>query len=55
METGFAKPRRRTLLEQFAAIEDPREPCKVMYPMPAVLVVVVCVTIAGCDDDEIAD
>jgi predicted transposase YbfD/YdcC len=56
METAFVKPSRRTLLEHFASIEDPREPCKVMYAMPEVLLAVVCATIAGCDDyEEIAE
>ncbi len=56
METAFAKPTRRSLLDHFSVIKDTRQPCKVMYPLPEVLLVVVCATIAGCDDyDEIAD
>lgn len=54
MEEAFAKARRRSLLEHFAAIKDNRQPCKVMYPLPEVLLLVVCATIASCDDyDEI--
>lgn len=56
METAFARATRRSLLEHFSAIKDGRQPCKVMYPLPEVLLLVVCATIAGCDDyDEIAD
>jgi predicted transposase YbfD/YdcC len=55
MDPIFVKPRTRSLLVHFAAIKDPREPCKVMYPLPEVLLLVVSATIAGCDDyDEIA-
>jgi len=36
-------------------IEDPREPWKVASPLPEVLLLVVCGTIADCDDyDHIA-
>src|SRR6266852_989229 len=50
------KPRLRALLDHFAAIEDPREPWRVAHPLPEVLLLVVCGTIADCDDYEgIAD
>ncbi len=50
------KPRLRSLLEHFAEVRDPRQPCKVMYPLREVILLVVCATIADCDDyDEIAD
>jgi len=56
MDAAFATPTRRSLLDHFAAIGDTRQPCKVMYPLPEVLLLVVCATVAGCDDyDEIAD
>ena len=49
------KSRVRALLEQFSMIEDPREPWKVAHPLPEVLLLVVCGTIADCDDyDHIA-
>lgn len=52
----FAKDRLRLLLDHFGAIDDPREAAKVKYPLPEVLYLVVCASIAGCDDyDEIAD
>lgn len=53
--TAFAfgeKPRLRALLEHFSEIEDPREPWKVAHPLPEVLLLVVCGTIADCDDYE---
>jgi predicted transposase YbfD/YdcC len=38
------------LLQHFSAIEDTREPWRVMYPLREVLLLVVCATIAACDD-----
>jgi predicted transposase YbfD/YdcC len=44
------------LLDHFGAVGDPREACKVKYPLREVLFLVTCASIAGCDDyDEIAD
>jgi len=55
MEPVFVKPRTRSLLQHLSVLKDPRQPCKMMYPLPEVLLLVVCATIAGCDDyDEIA-
>lgn len=52
----FVKDRLRLLLEHFGDVGDPREPAKVKYPLPEVLFLVTCASIAGCDDyDEIAD
>ncbi|HEY3144914.1 MAG TPA: ISAs1 family transposase [Dongiaceae bacterium] len=49
------KSRLRALLDHFSAIEDPREPWRVAHPLPEVLLLVVCGTIADCDDyDTIA-
>jgi predicted transposase YbfD/YdcC len=54
VEEAFAKSRRRSLLEHFGAIKDTRQPCKIMYSLREVLLLVVCATIASCDDyDEI--
>lgn len=53
---GFERSRLRSLLEHFAEIGDPREPAKVRYPLPEVLLLVVAASIADCDDyDEIVD
>lgn len=50
------KSRLRALLEHFAVIEDPREPWRVAHPLAEVLLLVVCGTIADCDDyDGIAE
>jgi predicted transposase YbfD/YdcC len=46
------KPRLRALLDHFAVIEDPREPWRVAHPLPEVLLLVVCGTVADCDDYE---
>jgi predicted transposase YbfD/YdcC len=49
------KPRLRSLLEHFSVIGDPRQSWRVMYPLREVILLVVCGTIADCDDyDEIA-
>lgn len=44
------KSRLRSLLEHFSAIKDPREPWRVAHPLPEILLLVVCGTIADCDD-----
>ena len=50
------KPRLRSLLDHFSTIKDTRQPWKVMYPLREVILLVVCGTIADCDDyDDIAD
>jgi len=46
------KSRLGVLLEHFSAIEDPREPWRVAHPLPEVLLLVVCGTMADCDDYE---
>ena len=45
-------PRARValLLEHFSELGDEREPWRVMYPLKEVLLLVVCATIASCDD-----
>jgi predicted transposase YbfD/YdcC len=55
--SGFsAKPRLRLLLDHFSQIEDTRQAWKVAYPLREVLFLVVCGTIANCDDyDDIVD
>jgi predicted transposase YbfD/YdcC len=46
------KSRLRALLDHFSVIDDPREPWRVAHPLPEVLLLVVCGTIADCDDYE---
>lgn len=40
----------KALLDQFSALEDPRQAWKVVYPLPEVLLCVLCATMAGADD-----
>src|SRR5579883_2752778 len=46
------KSRLCALLDHFAVIEDPREPLRIAHPLPEVLLLVVCATIADCEDYE---
>jgi len=46
------KSRLRALLDHLSVIEDPREAWRVAHPLPEVLLLVVCGTIADCDDYE---
>ena len=49
------KSRLSVLLEHFATIEDPRDVRRIAHPLPEVLLLVVCGTMADCDDyDHIA-
>jgi len=55
VEEDFPRDRLALLLKYFSAIEDEREPWRVMYPLAEVLLLVSCATIAACDDfDDIA-
>lgn len=38
------------LLEHFSALDDPRQPGKVIYPLPEIMLVVLCATLAGAED-----
>jgi len=50
------KPRLRLLLDHFSLIRDGREGWRVAHPLPEVLLLVVCGTIAAGDDfEDIAD
>lgn len=46
------KSRLATLLDHFAEVEDPRDVRRILHPLPEVLLLVVCGTIADCDDYE---
>ena len=39
-----------SLLDHFAALSDPRQHAKVLYPLPEILLLVLSATIAGADD-----
>lgn len=51
-ETPPRKSRLAVLLDQFARIEDPRDVRRILHPLPEVLLLVVCGSIADCDDYE---
>ena len=54
LEIG-GKSRLAALLEHFGRIKDPRKPRRVALPLPEVLLLVVCGSVADCDDyDAIA-
>lgn len=38
------------LLDHFSALDDPRESWRVLYPLPEILLLVLCATLAGMDD-----
>jgi len=40
------------LLDHFATVEDPRDVRRILHPLPEILLLVVCGTIADCDDHE---
>jgi len=40
----------RSLLDHFSALEDPRESWRVLYPLPEILLLVLCATLAGMED-----
>lgn len=53
LEAGFGeKSRLKVLLEHFSRIEDDRPSYRVAYPLPEVLLLAVCGTIADCDSYE---
>jgi predicted transposase YbfD/YdcC len=55
LEEEFPRDRLALLLKHFSEIKDDREPWRVLYPLSEVLLLVVCGTIAACDDfDDIA-
>lgn len=53
LEEEFPRDRVALLLSHFSEIEDEREPWRVLYPLNEVLLLVVCATIAACDDFDV--
>ncbi len=43
-------PDATSLLHHFAALNDPRQRAKVVYPLPEILLLVLCATIVGAED-----
>src|SRR3974390_3131401 len=50
MEASMAEATEVSFLAHFAALRDPRQVAKVLYPVPEILLLVLCGTIAGGDD-----
>jgi predicted transposase YbfD/YdcC len=40
----------KTFIDHFSALEDPRQAWKVVYPLPEILLLVLCGTLAGAED-----
>lgn len=38
------------LLDHFSALDDPRQTAKVLYPLPEIVLLLLCATLAGADD-----
>ena len=54
MSAAAAAPARAeevALLEHFATLDDPRQSGKVLFPLEEIVLLVVCATIADCDDN----
>ena len=47
---SFLISRSSSILEHFAALRDPREGWRVLYPLREILLVVLCATLCGMDD-----
>lgn len=39
-----------SLIERFAALSDPRQAAKVLYPLPEIVLLLLCATLSGADD-----
>lgn len=44
------RSRLAALLDHFATVKGPRDERRILQPLPEILFLVVCATIAGCDD-----
>jgi predicted transposase YbfD/YdcC len=49
-EMPMPQPAGSSLLAHFAALEDPRQAAKVLYPLPEILLLLLSATLAGADD-----
>jgi predicted transposase YbfD/YdcC len=50
LDEEVPRARLALLLQHFSKLDDGREPWRVLYPLREVLLLVVCATIASCDD-----
>ena len=46
----MSEPAGTSLLDHFAALDDPRQAAKVLYPLPEILLLLLSATLAGADD-----
>ena len=46
----MSEPTAPPFLSHFAALRDPRQSAKVLYPLPEILLLLLCATLAGADD-----
>ena len=46
----MVQPAALPFLAHFAALQDPRQTAKVLYPLPELLLLLLCGTVAGADD-----
>jgi predicted transposase YbfD/YdcC len=53
LDEEMPRDRLALLLKHFSEIKDEREPWRVAYPLREVLLLVVCATIAACDDFDV--
>src|SRR5437764_10001892 len=40
----------RSILDHFSALSDPRQRWRVLYPLPEILLLVLCATLSGMED-----
>jgi predicted transposase YbfD/YdcC len=50
MEAPMVAAASKSLIDHFAALADPRQSWKVIYPLPEILLLVLCATVAGAED-----
>ena len=46
----MSEPAQPPFLARFAALRDPRQAAKVLYPLPEILLLLLCATLSGADD-----
>jgi predicted transposase YbfD/YdcC len=46
----MSEPAQPSILSHFSALQDPRQSAKVLYPLPEILLLLLCATISGAND-----
>ena len=46
----MSSPRRKSLLDHFSALKDPRQNWRIIYPLREILLLVVCASLCGMED-----